>query len=296
MLGDVMDSELVKGVLAGVIEVDSLTKEELNYVQDAMELIKNSAMGYPNLGAGAGTGAGTVAKDDEADDDKEWPQVYADENFKKPSDSKPTSGTRKPGEWHQIYADENFKKPKLVKFDSNGQWSVEKAIKPGSALNYKVLNKPVQQSAEDTQTITYHDTKDPVVSGKQWKTSDTKRAKDPVDQKSNIREGRIGRAVKQGTVVDNRGPKVPASPKTAMETMQSRGQAKPLVKAELPKICTSCLKDSKHRDNPGTPKLKTETGGGKWWDCPTCKTTGVVSSKSPKEEPKTSLRVVKEEG
>lgn len=237
-----MDSRLVKAILAGVIGIDSLTKEELNYVQDAMELIKNAAMGYPDLGAGAGAGAGTVAK-----------------------------------------------------FDSNGQWSIEKAIKPGPALNYKVLNKPVQQAPEDTQTITYHETKSPEISGKQWKTSDTKKIPSP-EAKTKIAEKKrlVGQAIAEGKVLDSTKPQG-AIKETASETIKRRSK-EGLVKAALPKICVSCLKDEKHRDNPGTPKLKEETKHGKWWDCPTCKTTGLMADKSPEEKPKTSLRVVKEEG
>ena len=49
--------------------------------------------------------------------------------------------------------------------------------------------------------------------------------------------------------------------------------------ADIPKTCTSCKNFDEHKDNPGKPQIKAKDELGTWWDCPTCKTTGLVMSK-----------------
>ena len=55
----------------------------------------------------------------------------------------------------------NAEAAEMVKYDDNGQWSIEKAIKPGPALNYSKMNpKPDYDKIDrEAHTIDYSDPK-----------------------------------------------------------------------------------------------------------------------------------------
>ena len=91
-------------------------------------------------------------------------------------------------------------KEETIKFDANGQWKLDKAIKPGPTLDYKEMNRPKQ--SEDGPKIDYT-SGTPVYGGKPWKSSDVPGGKIS-SPKMEAKETRIRQAVKQGKVIDDR--------------------------------------------------------------------------------------------
>lgn len=97
-------------------------------------------------------------------------------------------------------ADAGVVKMEVIKFDKSGQWSIEKAIKPGPALNYKEMNTP--KRSENPTTIDYS-SGTPKISGNQWKSSDSPKI-NPTSPKIINKENRIRQAVREGKVIDDR--------------------------------------------------------------------------------------------
>ena len=62
----------------------------------------------------------------------------------------------------------------VVKIDDKGQWSIEKAIKPGPTLNYKEINKPVNTEDNPANTINYKEMNRPKHMDKPKNTIDYK--------------------------------------------------------------------------------------------------------------------------
>ena len=81
-----------------------------------------------------------------------------------------------------------IKGEEVVKYDKLGQWSIEKAIKPGPTLDYSQINaKPNYKEMEDNaSTIDYTDKKNVEIK-KPWAgaAARTQRARDSINEKNN---------------------------------------------------------------------------------------------------------------
>jgi hypothetical protein len=91
-------------------------------------------------------------------------------------------------------------KQEFVKFDAQGQWSIQKAEEEGPTLNYREMNKPKENP--NPTTIDYS-SGEPKISGNQWSSKDTTKVPS-TPNKLTAKEARIRQAVKEGKVIDDR--------------------------------------------------------------------------------------------
>ena len=125
----------------------------------------------------------------------------------------------------------------VVKIDEKGQWSIEKAIKPGPTLNYKEINKPVNTEDNPANTINYKEMNRPKHMDQPKSTIDYKQvdSASPSDEAA-AREAKFKAKQSKtvgGTPVKNKGEAEMARRraahqedtkpiKTAMETIKER--------------------------------------------------------------------------
>jgi hypothetical protein len=118
----------------------------------------------------------------------------------------------------------------MIKFDKNGQWSLDKAIKPGKPLDYGSMNTIKQKP--DAHTIAYDEGK-PSIENKDraWSSKDvrsgTSPAKSGLSNRASDRAQRVKDAIASGSVIDDRAPKQKApaikpSSESALETIRAR--------------------------------------------------------------------------
>ena len=129
----------------------------------------------------------------------------------------------------------------VVKFDNQGQWKIEKAIKPGPTINYAEMNKPKSTENNPANTINYKEINKPKSDGKPQNTLNYgKMNSTNVGSEQTAREAKFKE--KQGTMIDGSpekdaaakemsarrakiaGATTPVSTKTAMQSIAERNK------------------------------------------------------------------------
>jgi len=209
-------THLVKSILAGEVDLKSLTKKQLDEVAQAMALMKAKFVSPDQQKKNkmkatetANKNAMTAAKL------KSKPQIEQKVKIKQDEEAKVIPFKKED-------APDLGANAGVVKTDSNGQWKIEKAIKPGKPLDYKEMNTPKRPPEEDATSIVYGG-KEPRVTGKQWKSSDSSSMNVKAAQRPDASEKhqRVKSAIKQGKITDK---EIKPQEETALDTIKRKRQ------------------------------------------------------------------------
>jgi hypothetical protein len=187
------EQELIKSILLGQLSLDDLTPEAREIIAPALALVKykidhgNETLEKSQLNQLVELAKADFISPDQQKKNKEKAKEKANKDAfrqakiqvpQKDEDDKPKLKI----EDGKIKTDEPKKNhltvvkaeecQEVCKFDSNGQWSIEKAITSGPTLDYAATNKPKKQDESNTQTIDYS-SGTPKIKGPQWSSKDT---------------------------------------------------------------------------------------------------------------------------
>ena len=144
-------SDLVKGILTGDIQKDSLSKQQLEDVIDAIELIKTALSPEQQK------------KNREKATKENNQRAFEEANISRPEPKKPEIPKQK-GHLTVVKEEDGMEKKgqEIVDYSPNGQWSIRKAIKEGPTLDYSKINpesNPISnpEAAKEAKTKRYTD-------------------------------------------------------------------------------------------------------------------------------------------
>lgn len=122
-------SDLIKGILTGNIQKDTLSKQQLEDVIDAIELMKTALS------------PAQQKKNREKATKENNERAFEEADISRPQPKKPEIPKQK-GHLTVIKEEDGMEKKgqEIVDYSPNGQWSIRKAIKEGPTLDYSKIN------------------------------------------------------------------------------------------------------------------------------------------------------------